>query len=328
MRLFSLASYRVKYSELGRRPRIFDLLILLPAALLNSMRNRDFSYSRYSDSLRIWRACRYPEINTLVANKPNIELLCVAAPKDFETLFCSIESAIKFSGNVIEKVTVITTSSGLNECLEILGKLGRKVNVVDEDSLLSIVDREKILKKFEGRYGWVLQQLLAVQYISTSESSGVLLLNSDTILLRPMDFLDENNNQILMVSTEFHPPYYKLLNKLIGSSVNPKWTFITHHMLFQPWILREIIQVFNVNNVSNLVNWLIMHVEPGEESPLCVEFELYAQGMLQLYPAFVKLRKFSNVSLPRTSMAIEEDQKKHTNLKVSKFNSCSYHDYI
>jgi hypothetical protein len=91
---------------------------------------------------------------------------------------------------------------------------------------------------------------------------------------------------------------------------------------------QEIIQVFNVNNVSNLVNWLIMHVEPGEESPLCVEFELYAQGMLQLYPAFVKLRKFSNVSLPRTSMAIEEDQKKHTNLKVSKFNSCSYHDYI
>jgi hypothetical protein len=278
--------------------------------------------------LRIWRAYRYPEINILVASKPNIELLCVAAPKDFETLFCSVESAIKFSGNVIDKVTVITTGNGLNECLGIFRKLDHKVNVIDEDTLLSSVDRERILKKFEGRYGWVLQQILAVQYISTSKSSGVLLLNSDTILLRSMDFLDENKNQILMVSTEFHPPYYKLLNKLIGSSVNPKWTFITHHMLFQPWILREIIRVFKINNVSNLINWLITHVEPGDESPLCVEFELYAQGMLQLYPEFVKLRKFSNISLPRTSMTIEEDQKKHTNLKVSKFNSCSYHDYI
>lgn len=327
MRLFGLAKDRLNYSALGKKPKAWHLPILLTAALLRSVRHLNFDSSQFLSSLRLWTANRYPEVNILEGSKPKIELLSVAAPKDFESLLFSIKSAIKYSGNEIEQVTIITTENGFEECINLAKNLCIKTNVINENTLISLDDREKIRAKFNGRYGWVIQQLLAVQYISTSQSPGILLLNSDTILLRKMDFLNKNKNQILMVSTEFHSPYYKLLNKLIGTPVNPKCTFITHHMLFQPWVLREIILKHKIVNVSNLISWLIMNVEPDQESPLCVEFELYGQGMLELHPELVKLRKFSNVSIPRTSRGIEESLEVNTILKVKQFNSCSFHEY-
>jgi hypothetical protein len=43
-----------------------------------------------------------------------------------------------------------------------------------------------------------------------------------------------------MSGTDFHKPYYELLAKILGVSKKPAFTFITHHMLFQPEFLREI----------------------------------------------------------------------------------------
>lgn len=104
--------------------------------------------------------------------------------------------------------------------------------VLGEEDLINSSDRELIASAFPHRYGWVLQQFLAVEHILSSQLAGVLLVNCDTVLTKRVHWLDGTGNQKLLASLEFHAPYYELLEKVFGLSSCPDYTFVLHHMLF------------------------------------------------------------------------------------------------
>jgi hypothetical protein len=252
------------------------------------------------------------------------------AGKDIELLNKSIPAAIFYSNNPISQITVITRSDEVLMCRRILDslKLKQKIYVVSENEYFDEEQIGNLKAKFKNRYGWVLQQLLAVNFIIKSESAGVLLLNADTTMLRKIDWLYYNESQHILTSLEYHKPYFLLLNQLIQSRIYPKWTYITHHMLFQPKYLREIFHEFQIDNMSYLILWLVKNANEMESSPLCIEFELYGQGMDILHPELLLHRKFANTSWRRTT---ENFKKRDLILEgriESPYNSISMHDYL
>jgi len=69
---------------------------------------------------------------------------------------------------------------------------------------------------------------------------------------------------------------------------------------------------------------LVENADQNEESALSVDFELYAQAILRLYPQKVELRKFSNISVTRSKSTNFASLKK----EYSDFNSVSMHSYL
>lgn len=330
MRIPKTWMYIKFFSQRNRRTRSFHLLLLFPYIALESLLSRKSFKPTLKDFIRQFNSISLPLATIAKTTKlPQIEVLCVVAGKDLEILPIVISQAIKCSENEVTKVNVITRKSDLIACVETIAglKLAMDWDVLDEELQISETVRDKMKVVFGARYGWVLQQFLAVNFVLNSKAEGILLVNADTILLQRITWLSDEKTQILMASTEYHAPYYELLSKLIGSPVNPRYTFITHHMLFQPDIFREILEHWGIGPLGNLVEQVVSNVNSENQSPMCVEFELYAQGIGLLHPELVEMRKFCNTTWKRSRTNVVRLNEIIENNRSKRWNSISLHDY-
>jgi hypothetical protein len=252
---------------------------------------------------------------------PEIEIFVACIAKDFELLPSVLSSGVLSSKNNVKKITVVTTSDLLDTKLDIQGI---QVNFVDENSLVSEMNRSALKVKFGSRYGWVLQQLLALTFVMDSKAEGILVLNADTIITRSQVWLNERSEQPLFCSYEYNKLYYEFLGLYDFPTKKFRCSHITHHMLMQPAKLRNIYSYYIKKDLDefivDIVNYSQTHV-----SPVCIEFELYAYGMLGIYPELIKKRKFANINLRRSKNSLITNAVSQLS---NSYNSVSLHEYL
>ena len=180
------------------------------------------------------------------------------------------------------------------------------ISVLAEGSVITEKSRAKISEKFGNSYGWVLQQFLTISYVLMCDVKGVLSINTDTLLTLEQVWVDENRNQKILVSHEYHPPYYELLEKLGITCNPPTFTFINHHMIFQPLFLKETLRRIEIENVDDLIGKSLVHVDTLQQSPICIEFELYAEGMFIWMNNSIQFSRFGNLALSAQSNELNE----------------------
>jgi hypothetical protein len=264
------------------------------------------------------------------ASFPEIDILVVANKKDLNVLPLTIRSVIRYSLNPIKSIIVITPAVEVQDFQSALEDLRLKIpsKVLNEDDVLSDIDRSLIKARFPNRYGWVLQQFLSVSVLAKSESKGTLLLDCDTVLTRKTHWLNGLGRQTLLASLEYHPPYYELLNKILKLPITPTYTFITHHMLFQPPLLREVLGLTKDFSVSEFLVKVLSEADTEEGSPLCVEFEPYGQALWHNLNNRISLAKFSNLPLRRSAENLEWVEKIIESGEEFEYKSISLHTYL
>jgi hypothetical protein len=263
---------------------------------------------------------------------PKIDLFFACAGKDLQTLSLAIESAAQRVQNPVESINVVVPDPEQEVASTLLATelstdtYGRLSLSVDSQWI-----GEKTLRKIKAvfgvRFGWILQQLITTNFVLNSDANGVLVVNSDTILLTPMLFLDSRGSQILLRSSEFNPPYYKFLSSL-DSSVEFPATHVTHHMMMQPQLMREIFDHLGFQSIDDLASTALEFAEVQEQREFCLEFELYAQFVKKLFPDRVIEAKFANISVARSGDLPFLRREVDKIAKINKFNSVSFHDYL
>lgn len=319
----SAAAYFEKFGKLSHKGSYLHIFLLLPRQLIK--REKGF----LGDWFRFVRASRI-SAELLIKSKgkiPSIDLLTVVSGKDIRTLKLSLLSAVENSYNNVEKVTVICPQKDLGLVREALLNIVKvKIEIIDEDTLIGPEIRERLKKEFGQRYGWVLQQLLTVEHVLKSSSAGVLTINSDTILTRKQLWINDTGQQILMRSHEWHAPYYIFLRKMGLQIGRSRKSHVTHHMLMQPELFRVIIKNLDIADLAHLVRFVIENAESNEISPICVEFELYAFGLVNFFKDSFVYRKFSNLGLSRNENKLMTAPEYYSK-QFSDYNSVSLHSY-
>jgi len=264
------------------------------------------------------------------ASFPEIDVLVVANKKDLNVLPLTISSVIRYSLNPIKSITVITPAVEVQEFQSALEDLKLKIpsEILNEDEVLSETDRSLIKARVPNRYGGVLQQFLAVSVLAKSDSAGTLLMDCDTVLTRKTHWLNGLGRQTLLASLEYHPPYYELLNRILNLPRTPTHTFITHHMLFQPPLLREVLGLTKDYLVSDFLVKVLSEADTNEGSPLCVEFEPYGQTLWHNQKNRISLGKFSNLPLRRSAENLEWVEKIIESGQEFDYKSISLHSYL
>lgn len=260
---------------------------------------------------------------------PEIEILFVSTQKDFSILGSSILGAIKVtSHHPNRKIYVVVPDSEVELANEAVGEIADGIQVLAESNYLNREQMLRIRGHFGSRSGWVIQQILKVEHVSRSKSPGVLVVDSDTILLEPREWLSSSEVQILTPSWEWHVPYYDFLAGA-GFSINDlKHSYISHHMLMQPKYMIEAREYVAWENTDDLIDYLVTHSNPKAKSPFCIEFELYAQYMLLKYSEKIKLVKWSNLGIPRNELAVDEQLSQLLPKFQNKYASISLHSYL
>jgi hypothetical protein len=176
-----------------------------------------------------------------------IDVIIPCTGKDKRTLELCIEG-IKKHGKNIRRVIVISSK-----------RLTKKAQWFDEnlypfsksDIAYALFDSKKEAEEYinnpSNRLGWLYQQLLKfyVFDVIPGISANVLLLDADTIFLKPVSFISEGGGGLLNTGTENWEPYFIHAKKFLPGfkKLYKGFSGISHHMLIQKEIISDLFKI-------------------------------------------------------------------------------------
>lgn len=208
-----------------------------------------------------------------------IDVVIVCHPKDAETLPLAIKH-IKQYGNNIRNVYVVSskkitdTAIWFNEELFPFKKLDIALAIFqgNQEEAFNFINKPK------SRIGWIYQQFLKLYapFVIPTISSNVLILDADTIFLKPTRFMNDKGEPFFTQATEYHIPYF-----IHGARVIPEFcrihkdiSGIAHHMLFQRPLLEDLLATIKTIHQKEPWKALCECIDPAEFSGMS-EYELY-----------------------------------------------------
>lgn len=248
-----------------------------------------------------------------------IDVIIPVAMKDINILpYCinSIRRHVKHPVNNIfiisSKTDDITTFCNTNSC-----------TFIDEDTVLPIRKMD-IRYNFgtKDRSGWLFQQLLKLSGDTISKLENYVFVDADTVYIRDKVF--ENNNKIVFdVSDEYHKPYFKTYEKLLGCDGFLPVSLTSHNMMINTLVLKELKNKIEKRNRSKWYEAILKNIDKGEIAPIS-EQEIYGSYMFQNYRDRMILEYWYNLSLKRSEIG----NIKNLDRKLSPFyKSISFHSY-
>ncbi len=187
--------------------------------------------------------------------KAPIDVIIPCTSKDKLTLDLCIEGIRKNGINV--RRIIVVSSEPLTDQAEWFDE--NKFSFTKYDIALEILKDEKKARNLlatNSRIGWIYQQFLKLYapFVIPNISSNVLILDADTIFLKPVEFIGSSGEGLYNPGTEFHQPYFKHASELIPGfrKVFKEYSGISHHMLFQKSVLQDLMQEIK----------LYQHIEP------------------------------------------------------------------
>ncbi len=154
------------------------------------------------------------------------------------------------------------------------------------------------------RIGWIFQQFLKSYaiFVIPNISSNVLIVDADTIFLRPVTFQDPQTAAGLYnPATENYKFYFDHLERVLPGfkKVFPQHSGIAHHMLLQRSVMDELYT--EIRKAHNQEPWKVFCEKVDHEelfrSCMCIEYELYFNFVFSR-SNLVKIRCFKWHNVP------------------------------
>lgn len=194
-------------------------------------------------------------------NSEPIDVVIPCHEKDVRTLELVIDGIQKNIKNV--RRIIVISKRRLTSSVEWFDEANYPFN---RNMMLNIIFNGNVLKiktyqRTKGqRTGWIFQQLLKLYapFIIPDISSNVLVVDADTIFLKPVEFIDAEGFALYAFGDEFHKPYFDHAQRLLPEfkKLFPECSGICHHMLFQRATIEELFQ--EIQKVHNCEPWVAL----------------------------------------------------------------------
>ena len=258
---------------------------------------------------------------------PSIRLLWVAHPQDFRVLTHSLQSALIHNRNPIESITVISPDPEMAEkTLHDLLPSDIEANFLHDNDYVPPKIRTRLDRTLPTHGSWATQQLIKVFGAMEHPFSSTLVIDADTVLLRDKTWLHCNGTQLLYFRSFNNQRYIKFLEHWGFKEVDMLRSFVTHHMLFQPQLLRQVISsTFGSLSLEQIVATVINSVDTLGYPEFCLEYEPYGQFLATRHSDLVAFDKYSNLGLGRPKDLTTLDETILQLRRKGHFNSVSFH---
>lgn len=259
----------------------------------------------------------------MVENVPPIDLLILVAHKDEEFINTVIDHAIKSSINKFSNIYLVVPRDNLDR---VKAKVHQDVNILSDEDLISEEFRKVIYQVApENRRGWLNQQVIKMVFVRNSASSGVLVLDADTVLLGKSLWLDDRGRQVISLDFDQYLPYENHFRKFLDlifreRVIHSYMSFVTHYQLMQPVVLREIFP-----SIDDLRIWIEIAKFEKEQSPAS-EYHTYGRYITQYHPESCILVRWGNANASNQKILDRQPILGQINFKG--YESVSIHSYL
>jgi Family of unknown function (DUF6492) len=263
----------------------------------------------------------------------------VSSTQEIDLLPLSTEAILASQEKSIDKCILVAPGEQIDSIKKVIPS---EFSMVADEDLMSTELGLFIDQNFpKDRRGWIKQQILKILAAKKLGGEGTLLVDADTILLRPQNWLSSEGVQNLQVSVEYHQPYQEQYERFMLSSPynnrkligRTKVSFVTHHQLMQASILDEIFGYKEEVFQEGLQRWLRSVEFSKSNSPAC-EWHTYGTFMASNFPSRIHLTQWRNLGLSRFSLSPKRNLRvmdlsvENLFCDFAGWNSLSLHHYI
>jgi len=146
-------------------------------------------------------------------------------------------------------ILVITSAGNLPRLEQRLSELDPGITFLDEDKLIPGIDLAAIQHILDRkansprRGGWYFQQFLKMYACTFPRiADHYLIWDSDTILLRDLEFFDEQGRGLVTPTKRHHKPYFQTIKRLLGQDKQTDYSFVAEHLMVRTAYMSELLE--------------------------------------------------------------------------------------
>lgn len=169
---------------------------------------------------------------------------------------------------------------------------------------VKVIDEELIPKV---RCGWYYQQFLKMSFCEVCNEDYYMSWDMDTVPLRCIDVFDDGA-PVFGTKSEYNPGYFITIENLLGIKKNVESSFISEHMVFKTYYMKELIDSIGGSPVKGASYYekIIEAIDDDYISLGFSEFETYGTYITDKHDGSYRYREFS--SFRRGSWFVKEDE--------------------
>ena len=255
----------------------------------------------------------------LVESQLPIYVVIPAVDKDVEVLPHVVDGVRNHVRHPISGIVVVAPQSeAIRSVCQQKGCM-----LVDETSVLPVT-KQDIDYVVDGldRSGWLFQQFLKWSGDGLGERSHYLVVDADTVFIRPQVF-ERDGRVFLNCSDEYHRPYFDVYKRLLHESVTFPLSFTSHQMLYDREWLGQLKETIESKNRCAWYQAILKAVDRNQVSAHS-EYETYGQYVYSHYHDSVHVQYWFNLSLPRHEV---ENINHLTEALGKRYKSISFHEH-
>lgn len=256
-----------------------------------------------------------------ISSNLELEIFIPCIEKDLKILELNIKNIYKFLKHPIKRINIVSPNNKIivNFCKK------NKINFIDENEILKN-DKNKFSYTVNDidRSGWLYQQLLKYSFDSFSETENYLVIDADTILTKSQVY-EYNGKLVLLMSDEYHIPYFENYYKLTGLIPKSNLSSVAHSMIFNKEILKKLKSHIEKINNLNWIDSIIKNIDKKELSGFS-EYETYGLWVIENFNDLYIREYFFNKSLKMNQLKYLTKLSDNQNNEI--LRSVSFHKYI
>lgn len=159
----------------------------------------------------------------------------------------------------------------------------------------TVVPEYDTVRKFGG---WILQQFIKLNCDSFTKNENILVIDADTILLRPQVLIDDKKDiYTFHIHSDYSSPRKEFTQRLLKENTYFKLDFVSHHMVFKREWLHALKQY--IEKVQNK-KWYDAIVELLEiQNKGFSEYDIYATYVFLNHRSQTKILSSANTFIYR-----------------------------
>ncbi|TYP73127.1 DUF6492 family protein [Paenibacillus methanolicus] len=221
-----------------------------------------------------------------------IDVLIPAISKDLRTLPHVVEAVRRHSRHPVGDVVIVAP----REEAILAACRANGWRFVDENTVLPITKKHIHYRSARWeRSGWLFQQLLKLSGDKLVRSEHFLVIDADTVLIRPHRF-HSGGRTTFYTRKWSQPEYFRTYRKLMGREASAPRSLVTHYMLFEKSKLRELKRFIEAIHGTSWYRAIIDSIDRTKQFGFS-EYETYGNYVYTRYPDGVRLLPARNRAL-------------------------------
>lgn len=207
------------------------------------------------------------------------DIVIVSHEKDFNNIKFIIDQCEK--NLTCESYHLILSERKPYEEIDFIKSITKKQIFIHKETDVLKIDKDRV----NHRPNWIYQMLLKM-FQNVTKNDNYLIIESDCLILKPINFFEDGKTNIFLCRDQNHDPYFKF-NNILGFGREYDHSFISEFIMYDKKLVNDMLFKANCKNPNDFLNIIYENV-----NQFCypADYELYGNFIYKYHQDKINIK--------------------------------------